>query len=294
MAHVPLPPITPRTGLWGLGFRMEVIATRFYNLYKDIIDVWLIGKWLGWPFYFLSVYFNNARDKCWEADQDLVNAKTWIKGLVEGSIIADILERIWYEFSFLRRDPVGWVKAKIDQVSGELRFLRQDPYGWIRSRLYLALPVFYSLLGNSGWWVYNELSNRYPIIRELVNDPWGFVRERVLGAFWWASYLQGNATYAVINWINGHVGWFWQFLNSPSGFILEKVKAYNYSSWQLFNDPVSWVKEKLASILGMRPYEMDNFVSSLIKRAFSAVLANQGGLLDYVKEAMVNLILRFI
>lgn len=294
MAHVPLPPITPRTGLWGLGFRMETISTRFYRLYQDIANVWMFGKWLSWPFYLLSVYFNSARDKCWESDQDLVYAITWVKGLVEGSIIADILERIWYEFTFLRNDPIGWVRLKIDQVSGELQFLRIDPYGWMRSRLYAAFPVFYNLLGNSGWWVYNELSNRYPEFSTFINNPWSYIKNKVLSQFWWARALDSNPVQLVINWINAQTGWFWDFIHNPSYFIYQRVRAYNWDLNILLTDPLRWFKEKLASALGMYPYEMDNFITSLIKRAFSAVLSNQGGLLDYVKEAMVNLILRFI
>lgn len=172
MAHVPTPPTAPRTGLWGLGFRFEIIALRFELMYNAVKDVAFVGKALAWPFYLLSHYFNIARDKSWEADQELVYAITWVKGLVERSTIADILERIWGEFTFLRYDPIGWVRAKIDQVSGELRFLRNDPYGWIRSRLYLALPVFYSLLGNSGWWVYSKLSERFPEIGAFIRDTW--------------------------------------------------------------------------------------------------------------------------
>lgn len=294
MAHTPTPPITPRTGLWGLGFRMEVISSRFYTLYQDIANVWMLGKWLAWPFYLLSVYFNNTRDKCWEADQSLVFAITWVTGLIEGTVIADILERIWYEFTFLRNDPIGWVRLKIDQVSGELQFLRNDPYGWMRSRLYAALPVFYNLLGNSGWWVYNELSNRYPIIKDLVNDPWGFIRERVLGVFSWARELNINPTTSIIGWINSYVGWFWSFLWNPSQFIYNKLKQYNYDIYVLFTDPIRWIKEKVATLLGMSSYELDTFIPSLIKRAFSIVLSNQGGLLDYVEQALVNLILRFI
>lgn len=294
MAHVPNPPTAPRTGLWGLGFRMEIIALRFASMYEDTKNVWVIGKYLSWPFYFLSIYFNIARDKCWDADQELVFAITWVKGLVEGSTIADILERIWHEFAFLRWDPVGWIRAKIDQVSGELRFIRTDPYGWMRSRLYMALPVFYSLLGNSGWWIYSKLNERYPEIGSFIRDSWGYIRNKVLSIFSWSRSLDANPVQYVINLINGQTGWFWSFISNPRQFIIDKLLEQSYDIRLLLTNPKQWIKGQIASLLGMQVYEMDTFISSLIKRAFGVVLSNQGGMLDYVKEGLVNLILRFI
>jgi len=263
-------------------------------MYEDTKDVWLIGKWLSWPFWFLSVYFNVARDKSWEADQDLVYAITWVKGLVDGNVIGDILEKIWFEFSFLKRDPIGWVRAKIDEVSGELRFLRLDPMGWMRSRVYFAFPVFHSLLGNSGWWVYNELNKRYPEIGSFIRDTWGFIRGKVLSLFWWARELETNPTRMIIDRINAQVGWFWSFMQNPSDFIVNRFASYNYLLHQMLTDPNRWVKDRMATVLGINPNEMDNLVVTLIKRMFSAVLGNQSGLLDYTKEAIVSLILRFI
>lgn len=294
MAHAKPPDIAPRTGLWGLGFRMEVIASNFYNLYQDILGAWIVGKWFAWPFYFMSLYFNIARDKCWEADQDLVFAISWVKGITEGSTLIDILEVLWYEFRYLRADPVGWVRAKIDQVSVELSFLRQDPYGWMRSRLYLALPVFYSLLGNSGWWIYSKLDERYPEIGEFIRDSWGFIYNKVLSLFSWARELNSNPTNAVIQWVHNRTGWFWSFVNDPTGFIVNRLKHYNYEIYNLLTYPKNWFKVKLAERLGMDHTELDTFIPSLIRRAFGSVLSNEGGMLEYVQEAMVNLILRFI
>jgi hypothetical protein len=273
---------------------MEVIASRFYTLYEDIRDVWMLGKWLAWPFYYLSSYFNNARDKCWEADQDLVFAITWVKGLIEGNLIADILERIWYEFTLLRNDPVGWVKAKIDQVSGELRYLRLDPLGWIQSRLYFAFPIFYTLLGNSGWWIYSKLNERYPEVGSFIRDTWGYLKSRIINIFFWARELDINPSTAVIGWINNRIGWFWSFVNSPSVFVYERLKRRNYDINLLLTNPIQWVKEKVGFVLGMNTYEMDNFTVSIIKRMFSAILSNQAGLIEYVRHTVCELILRYI
>lgn len=294
MAHIPTPPIAPRTGLWGLGFRFELIASRFYNIYESIKYVWLIGKWLAWPFYLLSAYFYSARDKSWEADSSLVNAISWIKNIIEGSAIIDILEVLWWEFRYLRADPVGWVRAKIDRVSGELRFIRQDPYGWMRSRLYLALPIFYLLLGNSGWWIYSKLNARYPEIGSFIRDTWGFIRNKVISVFYWARELDIDPGTAVIGWINRYVGWFWSFIWSPSSFIKEQLSNTSWDLRVLLSDPRLWVKEQVASILGLNTYEMDNFVVSIIKRMFSAILSNQAGLIDYIKHTACELFLRYI
>lgn len=294
MANVPLPPIAPRTGLWGLGFRMELIALRFYNMYDDIKDLWLIGKWLSWPFYLIHTYFNAARNKCWQADVELVFALTWIKGITEGSVIIDLLEHLWYEFRYLRADPIGWVSAKIDQVSGELRYLRTDPYGWMRSRLYLAIPAFYSILGNSGWWIYSKLTERYPEFGLFMGNTWGYIRDKVLGLFWWARDLNTSPKYAVYGWINQLFPWFNDFMTNPAGTIINYLRGYNYNIGLLFDNPAQWFKERLAVALGLQPHEMDNFVPFLIKRMFSLVLSNYLGLLDYVENAICQLILKFI
>lgn len=294
MANAPMPPIAPRTGLWGLGFRFEIIGLQFGKMYESTKDVWLIGKWLAWPFYILSFYFLIARDKSWEADSTLVSVQTWIKGIIEGSTLIQLLEHLWWEFRYLRADPIGWVRAKIDQISGELRYLRLDPYGWIKSRLYFAFPVFYSLLGNSGWWVYNELSKRYPIIGDFIRDPWNTTRIIVLTMFGLLRDLEIDPSYKVIDWISRRFGWFWSFMQDPSGFIVGRFASYNYFLHTLVTDPNRWVKERIASVFGMDYAEMDNFTTSIIKRMFLAVLGNRSGLLDYSKNAICELILRFI
>ena len=94
--------------------------------------------------------------------------------------------------------------------------------------------------------------------------------------------------------INNQTGWFWDFIHNPTWFIYNKIRSYNWDIHLLLTDPVGWFRAKLASLLGMSSYELDTFLPSLIKRGFSVVLSNQGGMLEYVKEALVTLILRFI
>lgn len=294
MAHAPTPPTEPRTGLWGLGFRMDLIGLKFRNIYNDTKEVWLIGKWLSWPFYHISNYFYSARDKSWEADSTLVWVKTWVKGLIEGSTIVDILEVLWFEFRYLRADPVGWVSAKIDQISGELRFLRTDTIGWLRSRLYFAFPTFYALLGNSGWWIYSKLSERYPEIGLFIRDTWGFIRNKVLRIFWWARELQSNPPNAIINWVNSRAPWFWGFITSPHQTFYDFIINITPDLRLMILEPQRWIKEKLSVILGLNYYEMDNFIPSLIKRMLGLILSNYGGLLEYAKQSLCDFILRFI
>lgn len=294
MAHVQPPPIEPRTGLWGLGFRFELIGLRFEDLRNDIADIWLLGVWLSYPFYAIGYYFFAARDLVWQADNSLVYAISWIKGITEGNVIVDILERLWYEFAYLKADPIGWVRTKIDQVSGELRFLRTDTYGWMRSRLYFAFPAFYNILGNSGWWVYTRLNERYPEFGQFIGNTWGYIRDTVLGLFWWARELEANPAQMIINRISGYAGWFWSFLGNPRQFIVDRLSEYTYEISIFLTNPRQWLKSSLGAILGISTADMDNFVPFLVRRMFSMVLSNHQGLLDYTKEAIINLVLRFI
>jgi len=294
MAHVPPPTIAPRTGLWGLGFRFELIALRFDKLDNDTKDVWLLGKWLSYSFYAIGYYFFAARDLVWSADDSLVDAISWIKGITDGNVIVDILERLWYEFRYLKADPIGWVRTKIDQVSGELRFLRTDPYGWMRSRLYLAIPAFYSILGNSGWWVYSKLTERYPELGAFIRNTTGFIRDKIIGTFAWARALDWNPSQTVIDWLTSRAPWFHSFIVNPSVTLVDLLLRYNYDFGLLVSNPLQWFKQRLASVLGMSQADIDNFIPSLIRRLFSAILSNQAGLLDYVEHAVCELILRFI
>lgn len=291
---MPTPPTAPRTGLWGLGFRFEIIALKFLNIYEDIRDIWLLGKWLAAPFYYLNWYFTIARDKTWQADTELVKALTWIRGLIEGTTIADVLENIWFEFTYLRRDPVGWVSAKIDQVSDELRYVRLDPFGWIRTRLYMAFSGSYNLFNNSAWWIYVKLNERYPDIGSFIRDSWGYIRSRVLGLFFWARELDVNPGKAITDWLTYRTGWFRSFVNDPWQFIIDRLKEYSYDLNLFLTDSRQWLKQKMASILGISVSDMDNFVVALIKTMFNYVLYNYQGLLDYVQQATIEIILRFI
>lgn len=294
MANVPLPPIAPRTALWGLGFKFELIAQRFDKLRNDIQDIWLIGTWLSYPFYAIGYYMFQARDLVWQADDTLVEVITWIKGITEGNVIIGILEHLWYEFRYLKADPIGWVSAKIDQVSGELRHLRLDPLGWIRTRFRVAMPEFTSLLNNGAYWVYSRLIEWKPEFGDFIRNTHGYIRDKVLSLFGWARELETNPAQMIINRISGYAGWFMTFLQDPAGFIYRELTAYNWELRLLLTDPTQWVKEKIGSILGISTADMDNFVPFLIKRMFSLILSNHQGLLDYTKEALINLVLRYI
>lgn len=294
MARVPTPPIAPRTGLWGLGFRFDLISLRFDKLRNDIKDVWLIGTWLSYPFYAIGYYFSAAKVLVWQADDSLVDAITWIKGIVDGNTVIDILERLWWEFRFLRADPVGWVRTKIDEVSGELQWLRIDPIGWTRSRFYLALPEFSSILNNSAFWVYSRLIQWKPDFGTFIRNPRGYIRDKVLSSFSSIRALDWNPSQTVIDWLTSQSPWFHSFMVNPSGTIVDLMTRNNYNLGLLISNPVQWFKQRLASVLGMQTYELDDFIPSLIKRFFSAILGNQAGLLDYVKTAVCDIILRFI
>ena len=131
-------------------------------------------------------------------------------------------------------------------------------------------------------------------IGNFIRDSWGFIYNKVLNIFGWARELNWNPTATVLNWLSVVAPWIRDFIYNPSGFIYDRVKNNNANIYVLLTDPVRWFKEKLCILLGMSSYELDVFIPSLIRRGFSAVLSNQAGLLDYVQEALVNLVLRFI
>jgi len=294
MANAPTPPSTPPTPLWGLGFRLESIGRYFESLYYDIADIWLLGKWLSWPFYLIYWSFSEAKGLCWDADRSLGWVTTWVMGLVEGSTFGELLDSLSWHYQQIRTDPISWVARWFKAIRWELRQLVDNPTTFVSDRLFGRFPILYTLAYNAFGYISDSLFSAYPYMREFFRYPLSRVREWVCNTWRWLDELDRDRSNTLVTWLSWGTWWFRDFLNNPSGFILQRLK---YASWELnelLTNPVQWLRDQVASAIGVYPHELRDLPLTLFRKLITLIVASRGSLLDELESAFCAIVLKFI
>lgn len=294
MANAPYPPLEPRTPLWSLGFKLHSVAGNFKGIFNDIRDVWLLGTWLAWPFFFMYTYFMSAGDFCIQADDKLVDVITWVKGITEGSTFWHLLSNVTYDIGFILRDPVGWLLWRLDTISYIYRQLRDDPYGWFRDKLLAVFPIFYDIIYNTYWWFRDRIRDLSGDLVWLLDDSWGFIYHKVIGVFGWAWSLQFRASDSIIDWITERVWWFRSFLNQPRQTIIDFIRQQSWDIDELITDPRKWVNQRVFELLGIDYYSYENVITQITKKLISELVYMSTPLIETLFSQFVDFVVRFL
>lgn len=294
MANIQPPPIQPRTALWGLGFALEKVSLRFKSIYESIRDTWLLGPYLAWPFYYLYLFFNEAKQKSWEADDKLVEIATWVNGIINGTVIRDILDFLSYNYTRLRNDPIGLIRDILSYVSYEFTLIRIDPYNWVKNKVLAVWPIVYDLIYGTRNWLLNVLGQNFPLLYQLFVNPFGTLRNWILSLFYWAREFNSNVIQSIISFISQRAWWFSGFITAPVSTLINLIKQQNFSLGQFLDNPIQWVKYRIMDFFGI-PYGQEyNVVSELIKKAMLILAINQGGILILLEKHLCDIIVYFL
>lgn len=76
--------------------------------------------------------------------------------------------------------------------------------------------------------------------------------------------------------------------------VIGLMKAFSYDLRLLINDPYFWFRHKLATALLVSVGDLDNMPVAIIKRIFYVIFNNQLGMIEYIRDAVCNLVLRYI
>ncbi len=294
MANAQPPPIAPPSPLWGLGFRLENIGRYFESMYLDIRDIWLLGKWLSWPFYLIYWSFNEAKGLCWDADRSLVWVTSWVKGLVDGSTFGELLDSLSWHYQQIRTDPIHWVATWFKAIRWELRQLVDNPTAFVSDRLFGRFPILYTLAHNAFGYISDRLFSAYPHMRDFFRYPFSTVRQWITNTWRWLDELDRDRSNTLATWLSWGTWWFRDFLNNPRHYVLQWLKESSWELNELLVNPTQWVKDKLASAIGIYPHELPDLPLILFRKLITRIVTSQGGLLDELQSAFCAVILKFI
>jgi len=287
-------PVLPITPFWSLAFRFERMGYEFKGIYEKIEDVWLLGKYLRWPFYFIQYAFFKVRDLCFDANIWLAQFELAIDALYDGWKFREILDDISYHYRWLRDNPYdwllhhllrvnldiasiitnasGWFTSRFRGMSWYLRYFIDNPTGCILYILSYAIPTAYTFLLNPRSKLVSWMYSLFPIFRDFIYNPNSLIISLI--AQWYP--------------------WFSNFLRSPTLQIVGMLKSFSYDLRLLINNPSFWFRHKLATALFVSVSDLDNMPVAIIKRIFYVIFRNELGMIDYIRNAVCNLFLRYI
>lgn len=294
MPFVPTPPTRKTTGLWSFGFRLEAIARYFANLATDIQDVWIIGKWLSFPFALISVAFAVGQSYVWQADQELGQVLSWIDDFLDGWLIIDLLEGLWSELRELRRDPVTWVLRQIIRLWVEFERIRNDPVGWFREKLTRLIPTIWYLFENTRQWFYDQLSRYWPLMSEWFNNPYGMLINMVYSTWPIIREFVSNASYFVYDRLRSLYPILTSLLNSPSTTVINLLTSRYPDLVTFLSNPYVWIRDKLFNIIGVDVSSKDGFITSILLNVLYYLQVNRQGLRDRIINALCDIFVAFI
>lgn len=294
MAVIRPPPTPARSPLWGLSFRVELIQIRFYDLYKDIADVWLIGDWLSWPCYFVSYYMGQGVSLIRDGDSWIVSNRSWIESLYDGTQFAEILDSISNTLRWLRIDPLGFVRHYVSVMSIDLIRIVENNLAWVKEKVGQVYPAIMDIQYNPENWLRGVIRRIYSQAVTFLNNPQGTLRLwiRQLSPFL-TGLMDGGYSY-LLGQFNARTYWFGSFLASPSDFIYRWVEQRYPQLARIMINPEFWLRQNVASILGLsmnETYNLSAMLGVIILRRINEQISQQR---ETIKSLVCSIIIRYI
>ena len=207
------------TPLWHLAYRLWLLGARFASLAGAVSMVAVFGELLASPFRAISSALFEAADFCWDANEVLLQIISLWNDLRYGTLINDVLERVFWRWSQLRTDPQGFVNDMMQGLFPGWTALRSDPALYLR----------------------NKLIDRWPDLGPLLRDPLTWLRTRLeynlgLGVGFFADPLG-----AIRSWLYQRYPVLWGLFESPSTWLRSMLTVRMGVDVDFLDNPTVWV-----------------------------------------------------
>ncbi len=273
MAHVPTPPLPAKTVLEKIADRFKTVAADFYALYEALKDVWLLGTYLRWPFWWLYYYFNFIGDKFYQADDLVRDLKRWVDGLVKGTVFEDLLYWLSYHFRSIRSDATNWVRRRFQSISGDMWSFVNTPHVWVFRKIEDWISWFYDFRRNPRETVVNWLKDKYPWIAGFLFNALGFIVDKVYAGIGFLRGLRDRPQNTIIDWLAQWYHWVRTFLSNPFQFIIEKVKSFSTEIRLFFDNPLEWARVKIKQVLGVSDFDLSDLPYYILRKILQNAIA---------------------
>ena len=266
MPHIGAPILPPQTVLYRIADKVMIIASDMHNLYEQLDDVWLLGTYLRWPFWWLWFYCDYIATKLYQADDLIREIKRWVDGIVDGTVFEDMIDWVSREYKSLRYDPKGWVRRMFQSISHETWQILNVPAVWVLDRLEGNIHWFGTFRRDPITAVVGWLTSRYPWLSQFLLNTLYFIRDKVYDSIGFMRDLRDNPQARVIDWLASWYAWIRSFLIDPLGFIVEKVKAFRTDIRFFFDNPIAWAREKIKQVTGWTDADISDIAFYIFRR----------------------------
>jgi len=294
MAIIPNPILPPRTALWGLGFRFEMIGFDAQNLYFDIRDIWLLGKWLSYPLWVFAWGMFVSRDLVWETDTYITRMQSWISHLTDGWGIIEIIETLSYNLRLVVNNPLEFIRQNIRSLSFEIRMILDNADVWFRAKLNTNYPDLFEIVYNPWDWLRYKLYETFPGLTTFFSSPVNAVLGWIRYYFPFVTDLLNNPSGTIQTWIQQRYPWFGWFVDNPTDFIMSRIKGSNGELALFLTDPVFWFLSLFAGLLGVSGADLIDLPRTLFRVGTRVILESWGTFRDEVENGICDIILKFI
>lgn len=294
MAYAQPPPMAAMSPFWSLAYRFERIGYEFKGIYEKIEDVWLLGKYLRWPFYFIQYAFFTARDLSFDANIWVRKTKASIDALYDGWMFANLLDDLSYHYKWLRNDRYGWLKHHLTGLSYDLAAIITSAQAWFELKLRGISWTLRYFIDNPTECLKYLMNYAYPSVITFLSSPWGALTNWIYTLFPLFREFILSPNSLIISLISNWYPFFSNFLNSPMSTVMGLIKGFSYDLRLLINNPWFWFKHKLATALLVSVGDLDNMPVAIIKKIFYVIMQNQLGMIDYIRNVVCDLVLRYI
>lgn len=294
MPFVPPPEPLPITFLWGMGFRFEKQGYKFYDTYQDIKDVWLLGDYLAWPFYFISTWCLEIRDIAWEGNKTLGKFYLWVDQLISGTLFMDILDFLSYNYQWIRVDPLGFIRENLKLLSVDFSMFIASANSWFIDKLRQHFPELFHLASNVIGWLRDRIQALFPQVFPFLLSPLGTLYTWVVDQFPVIRALTYNPIGYIIARIIDYRPFLADFFNSPLMFIIEQIKSYNSDLTPLLINPKEFILSEISNWFGFKYNPGIPFIYQVINRGLEYLISQSYTSLSNFSSLVCDIIIKFL
>ena len=211
------------TPLWRLAYQLWMLGFNFTALAARVSLVAVFGDLLAEPFRTVASVLFDAADFCWEANGVLLDVVNLWNDLRYGNLVNDLIQRVFWLWSWLRSDPWGFVNEMVAGLFPGWDSLRADPATYIRDRLINRWTYLGPLLRTPLEWLRTRLEDNLGLGLGFFDDPLGAIR------VWFYD------TYPSLDGL----------FESPGYWLRTQLRARWGVDLDLLDDPTAWAWRRL-------------------------------------------------
>lgn len=294
MAHIALPPLPPKTVLEKIGDKFKDIADDFYALYNALKDIWLLGTYLRWPFYWLYTYFTYVSNKFYQADDLLRDLKRWIDGIAEGTVFEDLLYWVSSHFRSIRYSAESWVKTRFQNISHSAWQLLNTPTVWVFDRISEWITWFNEFRTDPRTTIVKWLTEKYPWLSLFLFNALSFIVDKVFAGISFLRDLRDRPQLTIVDWLALWYSWIRSFLADPLNYIVGRVKAFRSDIAFFFDNPIAWAKEKIKQVMGWTDIDISDIAYSILRKILINAIAYVNREYAMVRQRVCDIIMMFM